>query len=78
LNGILMKSRTVVHSLEVPRVLVICFSNEWGHNYIVGDADRIWRFSGRTYRDGVPSTSSGLLWGGLSDQLQFLFPRPTF
>ena len=28
LNGILMKSRTVVHSLEVPRVLVICFSNE--------------------------------------------------
>jgi hypothetical protein len=28
LNGILMKSRKVVHSLEVPRVLVICFSNE--------------------------------------------------
>jgi hypothetical protein len=28
MNGLLMKSRTVVHSLEVPRVLVVCFSNE--------------------------------------------------
>ena len=28
LNGLLMKSRKVVHSLEVPRVLVVCFSNE--------------------------------------------------
>jgi hypothetical protein len=28
MNGLLMRSRKVVHSLEVPRVLVICFSNE--------------------------------------------------
>lgn len=28
MNGLLMKSRKVVYSLEVPRVLVICFSNE--------------------------------------------------
>ena len=28
MNGLLMRSRKVLHSLEVPRVLVICFSNE--------------------------------------------------
>ncbi len=28
MNGLLMKSRKVIHSLEVPRVLVICFSTE--------------------------------------------------
>ena len=28
MNGLLLRSRKVVHSLEVPRVLVVCFSNE--------------------------------------------------
>ena len=28
MNGLFLRSRTVVYSLEVPRVLVICFSNE--------------------------------------------------
>jgi hypothetical protein len=28
MNGLLMRSRKVIHSLEVPRVLVICFSNK--------------------------------------------------
>jgi hypothetical protein len=28
MNGRLMRSRKVMHSLEVPRVLVVCFSNK--------------------------------------------------